>query len=59
MKYDVRTDTPPRELIALRAVVEPMLMQASREVTTKDTRTDRTGRFHPGGTLKRLVVMLS
>lgn len=50
--YEVRTDTPPKELIALRAVVEPRLMQANNEVTIRDTRTERTGKFHPRGTCK-------
>lgn len=49
-KYDVRTETPPSELMAFNAVVDPRLMQASKDVTASDTNTDRTGRFQPGGT---------
>lgn len=50
MKYDERIETPPRELIALRAVEEPRLMQASKELTTRETQTARSGIFHPGVT---------
>lgn len=58
MKYDVRIETPPRELIALRAVEEPRLMQESRDVTTKETTTDRTGIFQPCGTWTRVSLFL-
>ena len=50
IKYDVKTETLPRELIAFSAVVEPRLMQESNEVITNETPTDRSGRFHPIGT---------
>jgi len=50
MKYEPRIDTPPRELMAFRAVEEPRLMHARRELTKKDRHTARTGIFHPGGT---------
>lgn len=50
MKYDVRIETPPRELIAFRAVEEPRLMQASKELTTRETQTARSGIFQPGVT---------
>jgi len=50
MKYDERIDTPPSELIAFRAVDEPRLMQASRELTTRETHTARSGIFQPGVT---------
>lgn len=46
-------DTPPRELMAKRAVVEPMLMQASKAVTQKETITARRGMFQSGVTLVR------
>src|ERR1700712_946008 len=39
MKYDDRMAMPPSELIAFRAAVEPMLMQASSELTMSDTKT--------------------
>lgn len=39
MKYDVRIDTPPRELMAFRVVEEPRLMQASKELITRETQT--------------------
>jgi hypothetical protein len=39
MKYDVRIETPPRELMAFRVVEEPRLMQASKELTTRETQT--------------------
>ena len=35
---------------ALNAVVEPMLMQASRDTTTKETNTARKGMFQPCST---------
>ena len=50
MKYDERIETPPRELIAFRAVEEPRFMQASRELTTRETQTARSGIFQPGVT---------
>jgi hypothetical protein len=46
----VRIETPPRELIAFRAVEEPRLMQASKELTTRETQTARSGIFQPGDT---------
>jgi hypothetical protein len=50
MKYDERIETPPRELIAFSAVEEPRLMQASKELTTRETHTARSGIFQPGVT---------
>jgi hypothetical protein len=51
MKYEERIETPPRELMAFKAVESPRLMQASIELTTTETKTARTGTFHPGVTL--------
>jgi hypothetical protein len=48
-------ETPPKELIAFNAVVEPMLIQESNAVTQKETTTARTGIFHPGVTLSKVV----
>jgi len=48
--YEARTETPPRELTAFRAVVDPRLMQARMEVTAKETATERSGMFQPIGT---------
>ena len=42
--------TAPRDEIDRRAVVDPRLMQASAETTTKETITARTGMFQPGWT---------
>jgi hypothetical protein len=39
MMYEDRIDTPPRELMAFKAVEEPRLMYASKELTTSDTQT--------------------
>lgn len=50
MKYELRMETPPRELIALRAVEEPRLMHARRVQMTSDTHTARRGIFQPGVT---------
>lgn len=50
MKYDVRIATPPRELMAFKAVDEPRLMHAIKELTTTDTLTARRGMFQPGVT---------
>jgi len=50
MKYDERIETPPRELMAFRAVEEPRLMQESNELTTRETPTARSGIFQPGVT---------
>ena len=50
MKYDERIETPPRELMAFRAVEEPRLMHASKELTTTETQTARSGIFQPGVT---------
>ena len=50
--YELSTATLPRELMALRATVEPRLMHARREVTSQDTRTARNGMFHPGATCR-------
>lgn len=43
-------ETPPRELIALSAVVEPRLMQARRDVMTREVKTERSGMFQSGET---------
>jgi hypothetical protein len=50
MKYDERIETPPSELMAFRAVEEPRLMHASKELTTTETQTARRGIFQPGVT---------
>lgn len=39
MMYEVRMETLPHELMALRAVDEPRLMQARREVTMTEMKT--------------------
>lgn len=48
-------ETLPQELIALRAVVEPRLMHARRELTSRDTPTALSGMFQPGVTLQALA----
>ena len=48
--YEQRMATPPSELIAFKAVVEPRLMQARRDVITRDVSTARIGMFQPGAT---------
>lgn len=55
MKYELSTETPPSELIALRAVVEPRFMQASSDVMMKEMRTDRNGMFQPGVTWVQII----
>ena len=55
MIYDVVIETLPHELMAFRAVVEPRLMQAIRELTRSETPTAWSGMFQPGVTLKSLV----
>jgi hypothetical protein len=50
MKYEERIETPPRELMAFKAVEEPRLMHASKELTTRETQTARRGIFQPGVT---------
>jgi hypothetical protein len=52
MKYEERIETPPRELMAFNAVEEPRLIQASNELTTRETQTARSGIFQPGVTYK-------
>ena len=52
MMYEVSIDTLPQELIAFRAVVDPRLMQAMSELTTRETATARSGIFQPGSTQK-------
>jgi hypothetical protein len=46
---------PPSELMAFNAVLEPMLIHASRQVTQKATPTARRGIFHPGVTFEHGV----
>ena len=48
--YELMTDTPPSELMALSAVVLPRLMQARSEVMTREVKTARIGMFQPGAT---------
>lgn len=36
-------ETPPRELMALSAVLEPMLMQDNKAVMQRETRTEWRG----------------
>lgn len=50
MMYEVRIETLPHELMAFSAVEEPRLIQAIREVTTRETPTDWSGIFQPGVT---------
>ena len=50
IKYDVKIATPPSELMAFRAVEEPRLIHAIKELTTTETETARRGMFHPGVT---------
>lgn len=50
MKYELKIETPPRELMALRAVEEPRLIHASKVLTTRETQTARSGIFQPGVT---------
>lgn len=45
IRYEMRSDTPPRELIAFKVTDEPRLMQESKLVTRNVTVTARTGRF--------------
>jgi len=49
--YDERMALLPREFMALRAVEEPMFRHASKQVTTRETRTARMGIFQPGVTI--------
>lgn len=48
--------TAPRDEMDRRAVVDPMLMQASAETTTKETMTARTGMFQPAWTCSIVSV---
>ena len=48
IKYKVRIETPPRELMAFNAVKEPRLIQASIELVTKETQMTRRVIFQPG-----------
>ena len=43
-------ETLPHELIAFKAVVEPRLMQAISELTTREIATARIGMLKPGVT---------
>ena len=44
---------PPSEVIAFNASEDPRLISERRLVTTKQTATDRRGRFHPGDTFEK------
>ena len=48
MMYEEMRDATPREAIALKATVEPMLMRERRTVMMKETRTALRGMFQPG-----------
>jgi hypothetical protein len=49
-KYEEMMAMLPRELMALSAVLEPRLIQAIKDVTTKETLTACIGIFQPGVT---------
>lgn len=51
MVYENRIEVPPSELIAFKAVEDPMLMSDNKLLTTKETQTARSGMFQPGDTL--------
>lgn len=48
--YENRKETPPRELIALRATVDPRLIKDSKAVMNTVRQTARTGISQPGAT---------
>lgn len=48
--YEKRKETPPRELIALRATVDPRLIRDSNAVMNTVRQTARSGIFQPGAT---------
>ena len=50
MIYEERREATPNEAIALKAVVEPMLIRDSRIAMTNETMTELTGTFQPGFT---------
>ena len=47
IKYEASRATTPRETMAFRAVVEPMLMQARRMIVPKEKIITRMGVFQP------------
>lgn len=53
MKYEAKMETLPQELMALRAVVEPKFIQASRDVMASEVKTAGKGIFQPGETWGR------
>lgn len=53
--YEVRREATPKEAIALKAAVEPMLIKDRRIVTTNETMTAFTGTFQPGFTCSKPV----
>jgi hypothetical protein len=54
IEYEMRSDTPPRELMALNVTEDPRLMQERRLVMRNVTVTARTGRFS-----RRLVCRIN
>ena len=48
----MRTATAPREVIALRATLEPMLMSERRAEMVRETAIAGTGMFNRGETLE-------
>lgn len=55
MTYEKRKETPPRELIAFRATVDPRLIRDSNAVMKTVRQTARSGIFHPGSTCESQV----
>lgn len=50
MKYDTSVAMAPKEVMALRATEEPMLMQERSALTASEIMTAGNGIFHPGET---------
>lgn len=50
--YEVISGTCAKALIALSAAEDPILMHAIRHATMNETKTERIGRFQPGGTFQ-------
>ena len=48
MMYDERREATPREAMALKATVEPMLIMDKRIVMQRETITEFKGIFQPG-----------
>lgn len=52
MIYEDRSEATPREAMALKATVEPMLIMESKIVTKSEIITAFKGMFHPGFTYR-------